>query len=204
MLEVPPFYDSLEQSLATALELIHEGVTDRNSPLHHPVIATSADDGTPAARVVVLRGFDSTTRLLWCHTDLRSSKAAHVEENGQAAWSFYDPERKIQVRVTGETQVHDDDEVARQAWEGSHVQSRLCYLATPTPGVDSPGPTSGIPEGISKRGLTDDAVEPGYANFAVVRTSIDRLEWLYLHADGHRRAAFVWSGGGWDSTWLVP
>ena len=36
--------------------------------------------------------------------------------------------------------------------------------------------------------------------FGVVTAHIDRVDWLELHADGHRRAAFDTTG----ARWLVP
>ena len=46
--------------------------------------------------------------------------------------------------------------------------------------------------------------EDGYDFFAVLELQVIRLEWLYLHARGHRRAVFNYDPGNTTQTWLVP
>ena len=41
-------------------------------------------------------------------------------------------------------------------------------------------------------------------NFAVVVAKIHTLQWLYLSADGHRRARFDFRAGQEMQTWLAP
>ena len=67
-------------------------------------------------------------------------------------------------------------------------------------------PTGGFPDAFADRLPTDRESAAGRPNFAVLEAALYRLEWLgkYLHADGHRRAAFTWPGGRLKATWLVP
>ena len=44
----------------------------------------------------------------------------------------------------------------------------------------------------------------GEENFSVIDIMIDQLEWLYLHASGHRRALFSWQNDHLTATWLAP
>jgi hypothetical protein len=48
------------------------------------------------------------------------------------------------------------------------------------------------------------AADDGQKNFAVLMATVDRVEWLYLAIEGHRRARWTWSEGGWQGTWLAP
>ena len=42
------------------------------------------------------------------------------------------------------------------------------------------------------------------AAFCVIALTYDRLEYLTLAKDGHRRARFTWRDGALASEWLVP
>jgi len=45
-------------------------------------------------------------------------------------------------------------------------------------------------------------IEVGYKNFTVIQCKIKSIEWLYLAANGHRRARFEL--GNNKEYWLVP
>ncbi len=62
-------------------------------------LATAAADGTPSARMVLLRGFDE--RGFCFYTDYRSRKGHELAENPRAALVFHWPELERQVRITG-------------------------------------------------------------------------------------------------------
>jgi pyridoxamine 5'-phosphate oxidase len=195
----PSFYDGLDETLAEAWRLIARGVADRRSPFHHPVAATLGLDGFPQARTVILRGCDAAGRTLRFHTDARSRKAEEIAADARAALHFYDPGAKIQVRVSGAAALHRDDAVADAAWAGSRVFSRQCYGIAPGPGTPvAAGGAFTLPD------ATDDATSTGRAHFAAVTVRIMRLEWLYLAAQGHRRARFTWSREGVTAEWLAP
>lgn len=63
------------------------------------VLATAAPDGTPSARVVLLRGLDE--RGFAFYTDYRSRKGAELAANPRGALVFYWAELERQVRVSG-------------------------------------------------------------------------------------------------------
>ncbi|MBE7158183.1 MAG: pyridoxamine 5'-phosphate oxidase family protein, partial [Rhodospirillales bacterium] len=162
-------------------------------PFHTPALATVAEDGTPAVRTVVLRGFDAEHRYLRIHTDVRSAKVAEMTAHPAVMLHAYDPGQQVQVRLTGRARIHTGDGIARQFWLASQPKSRLCYAVSPGPGqpVEEPPPAP----------LQEDGAE---ANFAVFIIQFDALEWLLLASAGHRRARFTWREGELASTWLVP
>lgn len=43
-----------------------------------------------------------------------------------------------------------------------------------------------------------------FAQFAVLRVRMDRLEWLHLAREGQRRASFAWRGDVLEQRWLTP
>ena len=74
------------------------------------VLATVGADGAPAARTVLLKGYDG--RGLRFFTNLGSAKAADLRANPRAAVVFPWHDVSRQVRVTGDVVELDPDEVA--------------------------------------------------------------------------------------------
>ena len=200
----PRHYNHLEAVKREAFALLSRGANDRRSAFHTPVLVTNGLDGFPAARTVVLRGFDPNLRTISFHSDCRSGKVAEITGNDRAAAVFYDPRKKIQIRVTGHCQIQYQNDVAIGAWRKLPVFSRRCYLAQP-PGSVAEEPSSGLPPELEKRAPTLEDSEQGFSNFVVIRFQFLALEWLYLNARGHRRAKITWPGGRAEkSFWLVP
>ena len=190
--------DDLDDILAQAWRLLSEGVTDRNAPLHTPSVATLRGDGLPSVRTVVLRGVDPAARRLRFHSDRRSAKISEIRANARVALHAYDPGRKLQLRLEGSAQVHEEDALAEAAWAASRPFSRACYRVMP-----GPGSAIGDPSGAVTHPLVGDE-DPGRENFCAVAVTVDALEWLYLSAQGHRRARFEWREEGLSAGWLVP
>lgn len=188
----PSFYNDLEASLVRAWQLIGRGTVDRRSPMHTPSVATTGRDGSPQVRVVVLRGVDGAARTLRFHTDKRSGKFADLSLDNRICVLGYDGTQKIQLRLTGRAQLHNLDALAQAAWDASRTMSRFCYTQGCAPGMPIVDP--GLPEPLAD----------GYENFVVVVVSITSIEWLYLAAQGHRRARFTWDQGQLSATWLAP
>jgi hypothetical protein len=198
-LSTPSFYDDLKETLAESWRLLARGVADRRSPFHHPVVATIGLDGRPRARTVILRGCDPAARLLRFHTDMRSRKIDEMRRDGRVGMHFYDAGAKIQVRVDGVATLHGEDAAADAAWAGSRLFSRQCYGVTPGPGQPiAEGGSFSLPE------TTEEGVAGGRAHFVAVHLKVERLEWLYLAAAGHRRAVFDWDGDIPSSGWRAP
>lgn len=189
----PVYADDLAESRAEAFRLLSRGVADRRSPLHTPVLGTVDNALLPTLRTVVLRAFDPERRVLHVHTDLRSAKHAHLVARPDVALLFYDPGHRIQLRVSGRASMHQDDALAEGAWAASQPTSLACYGIAASPGTPTPWPPPAPT-------LTPEA----RAHFLLIRIAFDRLEWLWLASDGHRRALFTWSDGALQSTWLVP
>jgi pyridoxamine 5'-phosphate oxidase len=201
---VPAFYDDLELTLAHAWGLWVRGGADRRSPLHTPVVATVDADCLPQARVMVLRKADAAARTLRFHTDRRSAKAAELAGQTAVTVLGYDPAAKIQLRVRGTAAVMTEGDAVDQAWAKTGMASRKCYLAEAGPGDVSAHATSGLMPVFATRDPTEPESQPGRENFAILLVTVTSLEWLYLAAQGHRRARFEWNGAEMAATWLVP
>jgi 3-hydroxyisobutyrate dehydrogenase len=204
-----PGMDSREPpslTFASVLEQIWSQLADgqrlRHSAFHQAVLATSSPRG-PSARYVVLRQVDRERGVLGFHTDRRSEKWAELERDPRVALCFFG--QSVQVRAEGRAVLHHDDAVADLAWKRTGLMSRRCYLAEAAPGSVAPVPTSGLPAHLSKDRPNEAESAAGRASFAVVTVPLQRMEWLHLAFEGHRRARFSRVGfGPWRGEWLVP
>jgi hypothetical protein len=194
---LPPWYDDLAGSLAEAWALLVRGAADRRHPFHTPQVATIGEDGAPSLRTVVLRGVEPARRTLRFHTDARSRKARELAADPRIALHAYHPGAKIQLRVSGVATLHRDDAVAAAAWAATRPFSRACYRVAAAPGTEAGDPYAALAE-------TVEGEEAGREAFIAVTVSVERIEFLFLAAAGHRRALFDWSAGALAARWLVP
>lgn len=153
------------------------------------LLADDSPEGTDGAdaRVVILRGVDTESRTLLFYTDHRSGKVRQLHQAPWVtcvAWS-----RKLgwQLRLRALVSVEVD---------GLDVSSRWARMKLSPGAQDYLSPLApGTP--------VEDRWQPQRADrthFAVLRAQVRSLDWLELHADGHRRARFEADG----ATWLSP
>ena len=156
-------------------------------------------------RTVVLRVAEPDSKTLMFHTDWRSDKIKQLQTNPSGCWVFYDAQDKIQLRLEGATSVHFDDPIAAERWSKVEAYSRRCYGVTPKPGTLLPEPGSGIPEPYIRAAPPLEKTEDWYSHFAVVKTVVQRMDWLFLRSAGHQRAQFIYSqDGSFKSSWAIP
>ncbi len=63
------------------------------------VLSTAGNDGAPATRVVLLKGFDDTGFVFF--TNYESAKGRHLAENPRASLHFFWPELERQIEIQG-------------------------------------------------------------------------------------------------------
>lgn len=174
--------------------------SDRKSPWHTPVVGSADGD----LRIMVLRHVDSDAATLRFHTDARSPKSSAFTAAPRAVILFYDPAAKLQLRCAGTARIATSDAITDAAWASSTAASRRCYLAPLAPSSAAAAPTSGLPPEYNNRLPSLAESESGRANFATLAIALDRIDWLYLAHDGHRRALFERTGDQWAAGWLIP
>ena len=179
------------------------GVTKGKHPFHTPVFGT-VDGGGPSLRTVILRRFWKSPPRLAFHAHAGSPKIEQVKSEPSAAWLFYHPVEKFQVRVRGMVEIHTDDELADEQWSRTKLFARRCYMGK-APSERSSKPTSGMPNDLIDSEPTQSESESGRENFAVISSSIDSIDFVELDVRGHRRALFEWdTNGGLKTSWLTP
>lgn len=213
---VPISSTSMDDLLASVFSSIwtelSSAASDRRHGFHVGTVATVAEDGSPRARSVVLRGVDAERGALRFHTDIRSPKVGEIACRPRVAWHFYAPERTLQVRLLGVAHCAASGAATDLAWSESPLSSRRCYLAPAAPGAVAPGPSPNLPEAVRGRRPTEAESEAGRGRFSTVVTIVSEIDWLSLASGGHRRARFerkpghgrVESGAGWTGCWIEP
>ena len=120
-------------------------------------------------------------------------KVNELKTSSEGAVLFYDPKRKIQLRLRCELSIDKDSVVTNERWGEMKEMSKVCYQSNL-----APGDPINDPEQVQFLG-------EGFENFAILTATVKRLEWLYLSFRGNRRAIFDWSRtGGENGKWLVP
>lgn len=193
-------FDQLDEVRTDLTNRLIRAARDRKSPMHVPAVVTSDVD----ARGMVLREFDASAWTLRFHTDTRAPKVVAIEADPRVAVLFYDKGAKIQIRVRGTAEILRDAPVTDTAWDNGSNFARRCYMGG-GPGAASDGPTSGLPAELEGVEPTDEQLVPARDNFAVLRITLNELDWLYLAHTGHVRAQFDRSvEGDWEGRWVAP
>jgi pyridoxamine 5'-phosphate oxidase len=194
--------DDLDDAYETAWRLLGRGASDRRSPMHTPMVASVHADGTPDARVMVLRAADRAAAQLRFHTDARSPKCAALD-NRPVSVLAYHPGEAVQLRLAGTARIVAEGAEIDAIWNQSTPFARRCYMVEAAPGTPRATAGSGLPADVEGRKPELVELEPARANFALVMIDITAIDWLHLAQGGHRRAVFS-ASESWRGQWRVP
>jgi len=172
--------------------------------LHEPnamTLATATADGTPSARIVLLKGFDERGFVFF--TDYRSRKGTELAENPKAALVFYWPELERQVRITGSTTETDRPESEayfRTRPRGSRLGAWISHQSQVIAGRQQLDER--VPE-LEGRYPGDDVPLPPY--WGGFRLRPDSIEfWQGRASRLHDRIRYVRDGDRWRIERLSP
>jgi hypothetical protein len=189
-------YDSLDDVLEHVWSYIESAADD---PSHAARTPTFCSDG-PDARTIVIRRANRETRRLAFHTDTRSGKLDQLRRRTKSVWHHWNPELRQQFRFYGRSTLHIDDQLADDVWASQGDEGRAHYEKNEAPGTIVERPRSGRVDTDPEAEPVDDPRE----HFGVVSTTIDRIDWLHLHPEGHYRADFQWTSDQFEGRWLLP
>jgi len=184
-------HSELEVIWMTLWVALESAATSPGHPWRTPVLATAGDEG--GARVVVLRDANRVERCLKFQTDIRSPKVAALRRSPWVTWVFYSPEWQVQLRMRAQAVVHFSDTVTATQWERVPPSARANYSSDSPPGEPRANPFSG-----------EYLESTGESHFAVVETTTQTVDWLWLRPGAHRRAGWRWEGQGWQADWRTP
>ncbi|RZS54409.1 pyridoxamine 5'-phosphate oxidase family protein [Sphaerotilus mobilis] len=158
-------------------------------PWRRAALANVGEDG-PEVRSIVLRDLQVDRRELVFYADARSPKVAQLRADPRGQILCWSEPLGWQLRLRCRVDVATDglDVTARWALI-RHRPAAHDYLSPLAPG--SPLEASAAP-------LAPERVRE---SFAVLTATVEAIDWLELHAQGHRRARFA---RGELPQWLVP
>jgi pyridoxamine 5'-phosphate oxidase len=151
------------------------------------MVLATIEDGCAQARSMVLREVDVTARELLFFTDARSAKVTQMRALPQGTLLCWSSRIGWQLRLRVALEVQTGGLKVSSRWARLKLTpAAQDYLSPLPPG--SPVAARYEPERASRN------------HFAVVTARVLSIDWLELHADGHRRAHF-----GTDAAqWLQP
>lgn len=192
---------TLEAVWHDALARLQAAAADRHHPMRTPVVATADAD----ARMMTLRACAADLATLRFHCDVRSAKLAVLAADPRTGVLAYDPQARVQLRLTGQARVVQQGAEADAAWAQTALSSRRCYLAAAGPGAVLPAPGTALPEALRQRRPSLAESLPGRDNFAVVLVQVATLDWLRLDSQGGVRARLERAPDGpWQGSWVAP
>ncbi len=149
------------------------------------VLAT-VDGNVADARSVVLRDLDKSERTLLIYADSRSPKATQIARHPLGTLVLWSATLSWQLRLRVQLGLETTGLRVSSRWARLKMTPGAQDFLSPLPPgspVDRPSPERGTRE-----------------HFALLTARIVAIDWLELHADGHRRAAFDDTG----RRWLTP
>ena len=164
-------------------------------------LATVADDGRVAARIVLLRGVDK--RGFVFYTNLNSQKGRQLQAHRTAALCFHWDPLKEQLRVEGTVEPVSEDE-ANEYWKTRPRESQIGAWASrqseTLPSRDVL--IQQVEEFEAKFEGLDVPRPPFWSGFRVVPNRIEF--WKGMPARLHDRVVYERSEAGWTKRLLYP
>jgi pyridoxamine 5'-phosphate oxidase len=167
-------------------------------PWRHAVLASQSPEG-PQARTVVLRSVRADPRELIVYSDARAAKVQELREDPRAQLVCWSSALGWQLRLQGTARIETDGLDVTARWAAiRHRRAAQDYLAPRAPGAPLPDGLEPALQPLSTG--DDDGPLLRRHHFAVIYLSIVRVDWLELHAEGHRRACLE----AGTARWLTP
>lgn len=183
---MPARLESLETIAAALWRELAAAPNDKQHPWRTPVLATT-DGELGDGRTVVLRDVDAEQHTLYLYSDARAGKVVQLAAHPRGTLVMWSEALGWQLRV----RVHV--EVATDGLELSSRWARLKLTPAAHDYLSALPPGSTLDSALGARGER--------AHFALLEASVLSIDWLELHALGHRRARF---DRGVAPRWLQP
>ncbi len=183
-------YEALPDEAWTRLALAAD---DPTHPMRLFLLATIAPDGSPDARLKVLRGANRRRGTIWFYTDRRSEKVGQLHEHPALCAVAYDRRDGVQLRLRGNATIHELDWQATKHWTQMGMGVRALYAASDPPGVPLRQPDPRV-MGV-KQAIDVAAEDDARRNFAVIEALVQSIEWLQVQEDDQRRAIMLTTTG---------
>src|SRR6056297_1813496 len=130
-----------DHSHDTAFTNVHDQLkragVDKNHNFRFFSVATvqASGDSVPQSRMVVLRSFSDDWTFEF-YTDHRSSKVEEIKENPIISALFWDPSKRVQVRIEANVSLHNQDDITSARWNDVQGAAQKAYTSTIAPGSE--------------------------------------------------------------------
>jgi len=178
--------ESLQEIEAALWHELQAAPRDKQHPWRTPVLATT-DGEVGDARTVVLRDVDHEKADLLVYTDSRAEKVLQIRKHPHGTLVMWSQPLSWQLRIRVRIDVVTDGLELSSRWTRLKLSpAAQDYLSALAPG-------SALDSALGARG--------DRTHFALLEAHVLSIDWLELHAQGHRRARF---GGDATAHWLQP
>lgn len=176
--------DSLAAIEEAVWRELQQCATDKSHAWRTPVLAT-LDGDRADARTVVLREIDARQKQLLIYTDERAGKVKQLLGHPNGTLVMWSPSLCWQLRCRVRLSLEMSGLAASSRW----ARIRL------SPGAQDY--LSPLPPGTPLPGVSPAHTPVARDYFAVIDATVESIDWLELHRDGHRRAIFDTQGARW-------
>ena len=176
--------DDLQQIESAVWRELQAAPVQRGHDWRIGTLATT-DGELGDARSVVLRDFEMATRTLVVYTDSRSPKTAQIVAHPLGTLVLWSAGLSWQLRLRVRLELETSGLRVSSRWARLKMQPGAQDYLSPLP------PGSPLQRPTPERGSRE--------HFAVMLLQIQAIDWLELHAEGHRRAMFDEQGRHWLS-----
>lgn len=181
--------DALPAVFDTIWSILSDAAVDRMPRSAFATLATVDATGAPRLRTVALRSADRISATCAVYTDRRTAKVSEIARNPQVSLLVWQADVRVQLRLSGRAETTAGHGTAH-LWDELGDEARLNYAHQPAPGTP-----------ISEGGAYIHRPDP--AHFALLRVTLDHIDYVSLAETGHRRAAFR-RQDNWRGQWLSP
>ncbi|MFJ8043959.1 pyridoxal 5'-phosphate synthase [Kitasatospora sp. NPDC096147] len=184
--------DPVRLFTAWLTEAVAEGVREP----HAMTLSTVDAEGAPDARVLILKGVDTSGWQFATHA--LSPKGGQLTARPQAALTFYWPDLGRQVRVRGAVAPGTAEESAADFLARSPAARAEALTGRQSRRVDGPeaGPDDALAEAVARIEREPSLVDPAWTRYTLAAT---RVEFWQASPDrSHVRLRYDRDGGRWE------
>lgn len=189
--------NSLEKAFTDVHDQLKRAGVDTRHKFRFFTVATigNTEKTIPQSRMVVLRSF-SDDWIFEFYTDHRSSKVEEIKDTPIISAMFWDPPKRVQVRIEANVSLHNQDDVAGERWKDVQGDAQKAYTSTLTPGspIDDPKDAHDWPDSYSSDNFT-------VAVCSAVRVKVLQISGMEHIALESRRDR---PSDEWQKTWIAP
>lgn len=189
--------NSLEKAFTDVHDQLKRAGVDTRHKFRFFTVATigNTEKTIPQSRMVVLRSFSDDWTFEF-YTDHRSSKVEEIKDTPIISAMFWDPPKRVQVRIEANVSLHNQDDVADERWKDVQGDAQKAYTSTLTPGspIDDPKDAHDWPDSYS----SDNFTVAVCSAVRVKALQISGMEHIALESRRERPS------GEWQTTWIAP